>query len=169
MIAGNVILYGATGGEAFFRGVVGERFGVRNSGAVAVVEGVGDHACEYMTGGRVVVLGTTGRNFGAGMSGGIAYVLDRNGTFPTRVNREMVDLDDPIEDDEARWLRDRVERHLAETGSAVATRVLADWDTELASFVKVMPKDYKRVLEAQRRAEAEGLDPIEAIMAESRA
>ncbi len=169
VIAGNVILYGATGGEAFFRGVVGERFGVRNSGAVAVVEGVGDHACEYMTGGRVVVLGTTGRNFGAGMSGGIAYVLDRNGTFPTRVNREMVDLDDPIDDDEARWLRDRVERHLAETGSAVATRVLADWDTELASFVKVMPKDYKRVLEAQRRAEAEGLDPIEAIMAASRA
>ncbi len=119
IIAGNVILYGATAGEMYLRGVVGERFCVRNSGATAVVEGVGDHACEYMTGGRVLVLGPTGRNFGAGMSGGIAFVHDPDGTFPSRVNAEMVDLEAP-DDDDAAWLRDRVERHLAETGSNVA-------------------------------------------------
>ena len=116
VIAGNVILYGATGGEAFIRGVVGERFCVRNSGATAVVEGVGDHACEYMTGGRVVVLGRTGRNFGAGMSGGIAYVYDTDATFPSRLNREMVDLD-PLSEDDRTWLRGAIERHIAETGS----------------------------------------------------
>ncbi len=126
-----MILYGATSGEVFLRGVVGERFCVRNSGAVAVVEGVGDHGCEYMTGGRVVVLGGTGRNFGAGMSGGIAYVLDGDGWFLSRVNLEMVDLE-PLDDDDAAWLRDRVERHLAETDSAVARRLLDDWDDVLA-------------------------------------
>jgi glutamate synthase (NADPH/NADH) large chain len=168
IIAGNVILYGATAGEMFLRGVVGERFGVRNSGAVAVVEGVGDHACEYMTGGRVVVLGETGRNFGAGMSGGIAYVYDEDGSFPGRVNPEMVDLD-PMDDEDRRWLCDRVERHLAETGSAVAQRLLDGWDDAMGRFVKVMPRDYKRVIEAQRRATAEGLDPVEAIMAAARA
>ena len=168
IIAGNVILYGATGGEVFLRGVVGERFAVRNSGAVAVVEGVGDHGCEYMTGGRVVVLGPTGRNFGAGMSGGIAFVLDEDGSFPTRLNAEMVLLE-PLDDEDRSWLRDRVERHVAETDSALGRRLLADWETSLASFVKVMPRDYRRVLEAQRQAEADGTDPIEAIMAASRA
>ena len=145
IVAGNVILYGATAGEMFLRGVVGERFAVRNSGAIAVVEGVGDHGCEYMTGGRVVVLGDTGRNFGAGMSGGIAYVYDRDGTFPSRVNFEMVDLD-PLEDDDRTWLHDRVLRHRDETGSMVATRLLDTWDEAIEQFRKVMPRDYKRVL-----------------------
>ena len=127
IIAGNVILYGATGGEVFLRGVVGERFAVRNSGAVAVVEGVGDHGCEYMTGGRVVVLGPTGRNFGAGMSGGIAYVLDDEGRFRDLLNPEMVDLD-PLDDEDRAWLADRIEQHVAETDSAVGRRLLDDWD-----------------------------------------
>jgi glutamate synthase (NADPH) large chain len=164
IIAGNVVLYGATGGELFLRGMVGERFCVRNSGATAVVEGVGDHGCEYMTGGRVVVLGPTGRNFGAGMSGGVAYVYDPAGTFAPKVNREMVDLD-PLDTDDVVWLADRIQRHLDETSSAVATRVLASWDEAKAHFVKVMPRDYKVVLAAQRRAEAEGTDPFAAIMA----
>ena len=135
IIAGNVILYGATSGEVFIRGVVGERFCVRNSGAIAVVEGVGDHGCEYMTGGRVVVLGATGRNFGAGMSGGIAFVLDPDGWFLSRVNLEMVDLEQ-LDDDDADWLRDRIERHLAETDSAVARRLLDDWDECRGRFVQ---------------------------------
>jgi glutamate synthase (NADPH/NADH) large chain len=167
VIAGNVILYGATAGEMFLRGVVGERFGVRNSGAVAVVEGVGDHACEYMTGGRVVVLGGTGRNFGAGMSGGIAFVFDPDGTFPSRVNPEMVDLE-ALDGEDVEWLRDRVVRHLAETGSKVAARVLDDWDSAVGSFVKIMPRDYKRALSAERLALAEGRDPVEAVMAAAR-
>ena len=167
IIAGNVILYGATSGEVFLRGVVGERFCVRNSGAVAVVEGVGDHACEYMTGGRVVVLGETGRNFGAGMSGGVAYVHDPEGTFHERVNYEMVELE-ALDEDDRDWLRDRVERHLAETGSTAALRVIDLWDDEVEHFRKVMPRDYKRVLEAQARAEADGTDPVEAIMAAAR-
>jgi len=166
-IAGNVILYGATSGEVFLRGVVGERFAVRNSGAIAVVEGVGDHACEYMTGGRVVVLGPSGRNFGAGMSGGVAFIHDGEGDFASRLNREMVDLD-PLDGDDLEWLRDRIDQHRLETDSALAARLLDNWDDESARFVKVMPKDYKRVLAAQRRAEAEGTDPIEAIMAASR-
>ncbi len=161
VIAGNVALYGATSGEAFLRGLAGERFAVRNSGAVAVVEGVGDHGCEYMTGGRVVVLGPTGRNFAAGMSGGIAYVLDLR---PERVNREMVELEEPDEQD-AEFLREIVERHLAETGSTVAKALLADWDAALKRFSKIMPLDYKRVLEARAAAEAEGRDVNEAIMA----
>jgi glutamate synthase (NADPH/NADH) large chain len=167
VIAGNVILYGATAGEMFLRGVVGERFGVRNSGAVAVVEGVGDHACEYMTGGRVVVLGGTGRNFGAGMSGGIAFVFDPDGTFPSRVNPEMVDLE-ALDGEDVEWLRDRVVRHLAETGSKVAARVLDDWDSAVGSFVKIMPRDYKRALSAERLALAEGRDPVAAVMAAAR-
>ena len=159
VIAGNVIGYGATGGEIFLRGVVGERFCVRNSGALAVAEGTGDHGCEYMTGGRVVILGPVGRNFAAGMSGGIAYVLD----CPVhRVNMEMVDLDPPDQDD-IRFLRDVVERHHAETGSAVAAGLLGDWDP--GRFTKVMPKDYKRVLSAASRAEREGRDINEAVMA----
>jgi glutamate synthase (NADPH/NADH) large chain len=167
IIAGNVILYGATAGEVFLRGVVGERFAVRNSGAVAVVEGVGDHGCEYMTGGRVVVLGPTGRNFGAGMSGGIAFVHDPDGVFPDRVNGEMVELES-LDDDDRAWLADRLRRHLDETGSAVATRLLERGDEALAAFVKVMPRDYKRVLEAQRRAAETGEDPLEAVMAAAR-
>jgi glutamate synthase (NADPH/NADH) large chain len=169
IIAGNVILYGATSGEVFIRGVVGERFCVRNSGAVAVVEGVGDHGCEYMTGGRVVILGGTGRNFAAGMSGGIAYVLDPEGRLPVRLNREMVELEG-LDDDDVEFLLDRITRHRAETGSAVAARLLADVDAEgvealRRSFAKVMPTDFKRVLEAQRRARETGEDELAAVMA----
>jgi glutamate synthase (NADPH/NADH) large chain len=161
IIAGNVILYGATSGEVFIRGVVGERFCVRNSGAVAVVEGVGDHACEYMTGGRVVVLGATGRNVAAGMSGGVAYVLD---LATERLNTEMVDLD-PLDDDDRTFLRDVVTRHAAETASTVAAALLAEWETSVERFSKIMPRDYKRVLEAARLAELDGVDVDEAIMA----
>jgi glutamate synthase (NADPH/NADH) large chain len=164
VIAGNVIGYGATGGEMFLRGVVGERFCVRNSGATAIVEGTGDHGCEYMTGGRVVVLGPVGRNFAAGMSGGIAYLLDPD---PAMVNAEMVDTE-PLDADDASFLRDLVGRHLAETGSAVAGRLLADWASALDRFGKVMPRDYKRVLAAAQRAERDGLDVNEAVMAAAR-
>ncbi|WP_374111714.1 glutamate synthase large subunit [Pseudonocardia sp. ICBG1142] len=160
VIAGNVIGYGATSGEMFIRGVVGERFCVRNSGAVAVVEGVGDHGCEYMTGGRVVVLGRTGRNFAAGMSGGVAYLLDGD---RNRVNPEMVDLD-PLADEDRSIVHDLVERHHAETGSAVAHALLTDWDNAVERFGKVMPKDYKRVLLATENAEREGRDVNQAIM-----
>ncbi len=160
VIAGNVIGYGATGGEIFLRGVVGERFCVRNSGALAVAEGVGDHGCEYMTGGRVVILGPTGRNFAAGMSGGIAYVLD---LAPARLNAEMVDLD-PLEESDIEFLRDVLSRHHAETGSAVAAGLLASWDLAVERFSKVMPKDYKRVLVAASAAEREGRDVNEAVM-----
>jgi glutamate synthase (NADPH/NADH) large chain len=165
IIAGNVILYGATAGEVFLRGLVGERFCVRNSGATAVAEGTGDHGCEYMTGGRVVVLGPVGRNFAAGMSGGIAYLLDLD---PRRMNTEMVDLDTLDEEDRA-FLRETVQRHYTETGSAVARRLLADWDVAVERFGKVMPKDYKRVLTAAQRAEREGRDVNEAVMAEAMA
>ncbi len=147
VIVGNTVLYGATAGRAFFRGLAGERFAVRNSGAWTVVEGVGDHGCEYMTGGRVVVLGPTGRNFAAGMSGGVAYVLDEDGTFAKRCNMGMVGFDELAAAD-AIELRTMIEEHLQRTGSPVAARVLAEWDGLLArgAFVKVMPHDYKRVL-----------------------
>ena len=135
IIAGNTILYGATGGELFLRGRVGERFAVRNSGAAAVVEGVGDHGCEYMTGGTVVVLGPTGRNFAAGMSGGIAYVLHLD---PARVNPELVDLA-PLDATSTSWLHDLVQRHVAETGSAVAARLLEHWPAAVAEFTAVVP------------------------------
>jgi glutamate synthase (NADPH) large chain len=161
IIAGNVILYGATDGEAFIRGVVGERFGVRNSGATAVVEGVGDHACEYMTGGRVVIIGPTGRNVAAGMSGGLAFVLD---LAEQRLNREMVDLD-PLDDEDRAFLHDVLTRHAAETASTVAAGLIADWDGTLDRFSKVMPRDYKRVIAAARAAEADGSNVDEAIMA----
>jgi glutamate synthase (NADPH/NADH) large chain len=164
IIAGNVILYGATSGEVFLRGLVGERFCVRNSGATAVVEGVGDHGCEYMTGGRAVVLGATGRNFAAGMSGGIAYVYDPGDVFPGRVNMVDVDLD-PLDDDDQEWLREIIRRHEMETSSAVAARLLEFWHEEVRNFVKVMPKDYKRVLEAARAAEERGDDIDAAVMA----
>jgi len=160
VIAGNVIAYGGTGGELFVRGLAGERFCVRNSGVRAVVEGVGDHGCEYMTGGTVVVLGPTGRNFAAGMSGGVAYVLDLR---TERVNAGMVDLD-PLDEDDRRTLRRAVGHHLEETGSTVAGELLADWDTALPRFTKVMPKDFKRVLAASAAAEREGRDVVDAIM-----
>ncbi|QGK70821.1 glutamate synthase large subunit [Allosaccharopolyspora coralli] len=164
VIAGNVIGYGATGGELFLRGKVGERFCVRNSGALAVAEGAGDHAFEYMTGGRAVVLGSTGRNLAAGMSGGIAYVLDLD---PVRANTAMVELQRPTAKD-LKWLREVVERHRDLTGSAVATSLLGDWPRRSAAFTKVMPRDYQRVLEASRLARAEGRDEEEAIMEASR-
>jgi glutamate synthase (NADPH/NADH) large chain len=179
IVVGNTVLYGATGGECFFRGVAGERFAVRNSGAVAVVEGVGDHGCEYMTGGMVVVLGQTGRNFAAGMSGGVAYVLDEDGTFPQRCNMSMVQLEAVPEEvaasetgevsahgrvnfnhlnkaDEAA-LRGKIEKHLRYTGSARARQILDNWATYLPKFVKVMPTEYRRALleiAAQQQKEA---------------
>jgi glutamate synthase (NADPH/NADH) large chain len=130
---------------------------VRNSGATAVVEGVGDHGCEYMTGGRVVVLGPTGRNFGAGMSGGIAYVYDRAGDFDRRVNYDMVEIEQ-LDDDDRDFLRETIRAHADHTGSAVAKRMLASWSVEVSRFRKVMPVDYKRVLTVTKQAEAEGLD-----------
>ena len=156
VIAGNVIGYGATGGEIFIRGMVGERFCVRNSGATAVVEGVGDHGCEYMTGGNVVVLGATGRNFAAGMSGGIAYVYDPKNEFSGKVNYEMVELE-TVTGIDAEWLRTTIARHFEFTGSAVAERVLKDFDTEVTHFRKVMPRDYKLVLSVKASAKADGL------------
>ncbi|MBJ7452067.1 MAG: glutamate synthase subunit alpha, partial [Blastococcus sp.] len=150
VIAGNVIGYGATSGEIFLRGRVGERFCVRNSGALAVVEGVGDHALEYMTGGRAIILGPTGRNIAAGMSGGIGYVLD---LARHRVNDEMVDIE-PLDGESAHWLREVLERYAAETESSVATALLADWGRWSAQFSVIMPRAYKRALDAQRMAEA---------------
>ncbi|SRX92934.1 putative ferredoxin-dependent glutamate synthase [NADPH] (large subunit) GltB (L-glutamate synthase) (L-glutamate synthetase) (NADH-glutamate synthase) (glutamate synthase (NADH))(NADPH-GOGAT) [Mycobacterium tuberculosis H37Rv] [Mycobacterium shimoidei] len=164
IIGGNVILFGATSGEAFLRGVVGERFAVRNSGAHAVVEGVGDHGCEYMTGGKVVILGRTGRNFAAGMSGGVAYVYDPAGELPTNLNAEMVDLDE-FDDDDLQWLRGMIEAHVDHTDSVIGRRILADWETEQRFFVKVMPRDYKQVLSAIAEAERNGTDVDEAVMA----
>jgi glutamate synthase (NADPH/NADH) large chain len=168
IIVGNTVLYGATSGECFFRGVAGERFAVRNSGAVAVVEGLGDHGCEYMTGGMVVVLGQTGRNFAAGMSGGVAYVLDEDGTFKQRCNLSMVQLEPILEEvaasemgaldshgrvhfnhlnkDDAAALRGKIEKHLRYTGSARAKQILDNWNDYLPKFVKVMPTEYRRAL-----------------------
>jgi glutamate synthase domain-containing protein 3 len=151
IIIGNTVLYGATGGEAYFRGVAGERFAVRNSGAHAVVEGVGDHGCEYMTGGVAVVLGKTGRNFAAGMSGGIAFVLDEEGVFPALCNRSMVDLEPVVKSHDIDLLQALVENHRRLTDSAPAQYVLENWDTLLPKFVKVMPIDYRRVLEQMER------------------
>jgi glutamate synthase (NADPH/NADH) large chain len=158
IIAGNVIAYGATSGQIFIRGGVGERFCVRNSGVWAVTEGVGDHGCEYMTGGRAVVLGPTGRNFAAGMSGGIAWVLDLD---EGRVNPELVELR-PVVDQAAEELEGLVRAHLEETGSTVAEALLADWETSLTRFTEVMPTDFRKVLEVKAKAEADGLDEDEA-------
>jgi len=159
IVIGNVALYGATGGEAYVRGVAGERFCVRNSGVHAVVEGVGDHACEYMTGGRVVVLGPSGRNFAAGMSGGIAYVLDVDGDFKRRCNLGMVDVEPLVQVEEIGLVRDLIRRHIEYTGSTYASGILRDWMGAQARFVKIMPRDYKRVLAAEARAQAEGRAP----------
>ncbi|MGH3724659.1 MAG: glutamate synthase large subunit [Mycobacterium sp.] len=167
IIGGNVILFGATSGEVFLRGAVGERFAVRNSGAVAVVEGVGDHGCEYMTGGTVVVLGPTGRNFAAGMSGGMAYVYDPDKQLMDNLNDEMVDLD-ALDPDDEQVLRSLIEKHVATTDSAVGQRILADWSGQSDSFVKVMPREYRRVLKAIADAELTGGDVNEAIMAAAR-
>ena len=167
IIAGNVILYGATGGNVFIRGVVGERFCVRNSGATAVVEGVGDHGCEYMTGGRAVILGRTGRNFAAGMSGGLAFVWDPDKSLYRRMNHEMVDID-VMDEDDVDWLRGVITMHMELTGSPVAESILSSWWTSYESFTKIFPKDYKRVLEAQHDAIERGVDVDEAVMAAAR-
>ena len=165
IIIGNTALYGATGGEVYLRGVAGERFCVRNSGALAVVEGVGDHGCEYMTGGRAVVLGPTGRNFAAGMSGGIAYVLDVDGDFAQRCNPQMVDLDALDDLPEQEEVRQMIRRHAEYTGSRHALDILEQWGETAPKFVKVLPRDYKRMLSAIRRVEASGLSGEEALQA----
>ncbi len=164
IIGGNVILFGATSGEVFLRGVVGERFAVRNSGAHAVVEGVGDHGCEYMTGGRVVILGRTGRNFAAGMSGGVAYVYDPDGELSNNLNTEMVDVE-TLDEDDAEYLHSTIQAHVDATDSAVGQRILADWRGQQRHFVKVMPRDYRKVLQAIAGAERDGTDVDKAIMA----
>jgi glutamate synthase (NADPH) large chain len=164
IIGGNVILFGATSGEVFLRGVVGERFAVRNSGAHAVVEGVGDHGCEYMTGGRVVILGQTGRNFAAGMSGGVAYVYDPDEELSNNLNTEMVDTE-TLDEDDAEYLHGIIQAHVDATDSAVGQRILADWHGQQRHFIKVMPRDYKKVLQAIAEAERDGTDIDKAIMA----
>ena len=167
IIAGNVIGFGATAGKIFLRGVVGERFCVRNSGVTAVVEGVGDHGCEYMTGGRVVVLGGTGRNFAAGMSGGIAYVYDPQKNFADNLNPELVELE-PLDDDDLEFLAGIITEHRDETESPVAAALLEQWETTQTQFAKVMPRDFKRVLAAAADAERDGRDVNEAIMEAAR-
>ncbi|MCH8487589.1 MAG: glutamate synthase large subunit [Candidatus Cyclonatronum sp.] len=162
IIVGNVALYGATRGEAFIRGRAGERFCVRNSGAAAVVEGTGDHGCEYMTGGRAVILGPTGRNFAAGMSGGIAYVLDTDGSFPSRCNKEMVYLEKVEDESDEAELKRLIRRHADFTDSVLAWKILAKWEEVLPQFVKVHPQDYKRMTEAIQKAVKTGMDPKEA-------
>jgi glutamate synthase (ferredoxin) len=165
IIAGNVAFYGATSGEAYIRGMAGERFCVRNSGVNTVVEAVGDHGCEYMTGGKVVVLGATGRNFAAGMSGGVAYILDEAGDFATRCNQQMVGLESLEDAEEIDDLYQMIQRHADYTGSEKASKVLASWKDMVPKFVKVMPKDYKRVLQAIEKAIAAGLSGDDALTA----
>ncbi|WP_223068119.1 glutamate synthase large subunit [Paenibacillus caui] len=165
IIAGNTSFYGATTGEGYINGIAGERFAVRNSGANVVVEGVGDHGCEYMTGGRVVVLGKTGRNFAAGMSGGIAYVYDPEGTFVNRCNLEMVLLERVEDTQEQEQLRTMISRHVLYTNSKVGRRILDGWSEALTSFVRVIPKDYKRMLEQIRKVHDDGLQGEEALLA----
>jgi glutamate synthase (NADPH) large chain len=165
IVVGNVAFYGATGGEAYIRGVAGERFCVRNSGLHAVVEGLGDHGCEYMTGGRVVVLGPTGRNFAAGMSGGVAYVLDQDGAFATLCNKQMVGLSRLEDVEEVAAIKAMVEKHVEWTQSAYAQRLLERWAEVVPKIVRVMPHDYRRVLDAQAGMRAKGLSAEEAEMA----
>jgi glutamate synthase domain-containing protein 3 len=160
VVIGNTVLYGATAGRAFFRGLAGERFAVRNSGASAVVEGVGDHGCEYMTGGRAVILGPTGRNFAAGMSGGVAYVLDLDDTFEERCNMGLVGFDEICEAD-AIELHGLIEEHHLRTQSSVAARVLRDWERLLPKFKKVMPHDYKRALAELAEEPDHQIEPAE--------
>jgi glutamate synthase (ferredoxin) len=165
ILVGNVVLYGATSGEAYFRGVAGERFAVRNSGALTVVEGVGDHSCEYMTGGRVVVIGKTGRNFAAGMSGGLAFVRDEAGDFKRRCNLGMVDLEPLVDTEDVELVKDLLARHIRFTQSPVAARLLVDWERSQESFVKVIPQDYKRVMAAIKKAQETGTSLDDAVMA----
>jgi glutamate synthase (ferredoxin) len=165
VIVGNVAFYGATGGQAYIRGMAGERFCVRNSGLTAVVQAVGDHGCEYMTGGVVVVLGPTGRNFAAGMSGGVAYVLDEKGDFPDNCNLEMVQLFGLEDEEEVAAVRTLVRRHAEHTASERAAEVLAKWEEMVPRFVKVYPNDYRRVIETQKRFQSLGLAEEEAVMA----
>jgi glutamate synthase (ferredoxin) len=165
IVIGNVAFYGGTSGEAYVRGVAGERFCVRNSGVTAVVEAIGDHGCEYMTGGQVVVLGPTGRNFGAGMSGGVAWVLDEAGDFASRCNQELVSLVGVADAAEAEHLQEIIRRHVGWTQSARARAILAAWSEYEPKFVRVMPNDYRRVLEAQARMREKGLPEDEAVMA----
>ena len=150
ILIGNTVLYGAVSGKAFFRGIAGERFAVRNSGAETVVEGVGDHGCEYMTGGKVVVLGSTGRNFAAGMSGGLAYVLDRDNNFEINSNKNTVDLVNVSEEDDIQQLKVLIDEHFQSTQSAVAKKVLDEWEETLPYFVKIYPTDYRRVIEERK-------------------
>lgn len=164
VIIGNVAFYGATDGEAYIRGMAGERFGVRNSGVRVVVEGVGDHGCEYMTGGCVVVLGPTGRNFGAGMSGGIAYVLDADGGFKDRCNKEMIHFETLEHDFEVNEVKNMIRNHAKFTDSTTAHEVLNRWDECVWKFVKVIPKDYKRMFEAIERVRLSGKSQQEAVM-----
>ncbi|WP_314590527.1 glutamate synthase large subunit [Paenibacillus terrigena] len=164
VIIGNTAFYGATSGKAYINGIAGERFAVRNSGAHVVVEGVGDHGCEYMTGGRVVVLGATGRNFAAGMSGGVSYVLDTDQSFVNRVNLEMVLLERVEDTEEVKELRMMIEEHVRYTGSELGQRILTNWDATLPKFVRIIPKDYKKMLEYIAKAEAKGLEGESALM-----
>ena len=164
IIVGNVAFYGATSGEAYIRGMAGERFCVRNSGASIVIEGVGDHGCEYMTNGRVVILGATGRNFAAGMSGGIAYVYDEHEQFYTLCNLETVTLE-PLEDEDIHEIKHMIQNHASATSSERAWKILALWESEVYKFIKVMPKDYRRMLDALDRAQKDGLTGESAIMA----
>jgi glutamate synthase (ferredoxin) len=172
IITGNVAMYGATSGEVYIRGIAGERFAVRNSGATAVVEGVGDHGCEYMTGGRVVIIGKTGRNFAAGMSGGVAYILDESGEggaagggFERVCNKEMVQLFPLSDPDETAAIRVLLERHVAYTCSSRAQALLDDWPTTVNRFIRVVPNDYRRVIDAQAKMRERGLSQEEAEMA----
>jgi glutamate synthase (NADPH/NADH) large chain len=167
IIIGNVAFYGATQGQAFINGIAGERFCVRNSGVKAIVEGIGDHGCEYMTGGEVIVLGETGRNFAAGMSGGVAYVYDIDGHFEKRLNKDMVNLYRLIESSDAdlAHVKSAIEKHVACTGSERGAWLLANWDAELPKFFKVMPRDYERMLECFKKVEQQGLSGDEAAMA----
>ena len=164
IITGNVAFYGATAGEAYIRGMAGERFCVRNSGVKTVVEAVGDHACEYMTGGTVIILGETGRNFAAGMSGGVAYIYDEHGDFESRCNTEMVSIEN-IDDEDQNILKSMIQNHLDYTESTVAGKLLDNWAESISKFVKVMPNDYKRMLQNIQRVTESGLSGDEAMMA----
>ncbi len=165
VLIGNVAFYGATGGEAYIRGMAGERFCVRNSGVNAVVLSVGDHGCEYMTGGRVIILGPTGKNFAAGMSGGIAYVYDEDGSFPKKCNREMVQLFPLEEAEDVEEVKKMLERFWKYTGSPRPRRMLDNWQEFQSKFVKVYPNDYRRVIETQKRFKSLCLAEDEAVMA----
>ena len=164
IIIGNTAFYGATSGEAFISGIAGERFCVRNSGVNAVIEGVGDHGCEYMTGGRVVILGKTGKNFAAGMSGGIAYVFDADNNFSSLCNKEMVDLEKITDEEEREFVKSRIFKHIEMTGSYLATEILAEWENNVGKFIRVIPKDYRRVIDAQKEFITKGLSKEEAEM-----